>query len=64
MGERRDRIAMDDRGVDDVVIHDVDVFRLERMGDTSFWLKCYKSNGEEIVFWINRKGRGIAVDQE
>ena len=48
-----DRVDIDDHGVDDVAIHNVSLFRLERMSATGFWIRCYKPDGNDIVFWVN-----------
>jgi len=45
-----DRIDYNETRLDDVVINDVDMFRLEYMDDNSIWLCCYKKSGERIVF--------------
>lgn len=49
-----DRIDYDERGdLDDIVINDVVVFRMERMSDTSFWLRCYCDGKPDVVFQVN-----------
>ncbi len=44
----------DDLGLDDVVVKDVSMFRMERMDDDYVWLACYLADGQEIVFdmWL------------
>ena len=39
--------------VDDIVIEDVKMFRMEQMGNNEIWLACYFYNGERVAFWIN-----------
>jgi len=40
--------------LDNVTVHDVEMFRLERMSEQTFWLKVYKKNGEiDHVFWLH-----------
>lgn len=48
----------DDLGLDDIVVKDVAMFRMERMDDDYVWLACYLEDGQEIVFdlWINDDG--------
>ena len=47
----------DDLGLDDVVVRDVAMFRMERMDTDYVWLACYLTNGQEIVFdlWRDKK---------
>ena len=45
-----DRFDYNDLGLDDVVVNDVEMFRLERMDDDTFWARCYKNNGKIIDF--------------
>ena len=40
----------DDLGLDDVVVKDVEVFRMERMDDDYVWLCCYLADGQRIDF--------------
>lgn len=44
----------DDLGLDDVVVRNVGMFRMERMDNDYVWLACYLTDGQEIVFdlWI------------
>ena len=67
-----DRIDSNDLGIDDVVINDVKMFRLERMSDTHFWLCCYTADdekderyGERIVFQVGiEDGKLIVTGDE
>lgn len=57
---RRDyQIALrhDDLGLDDVVVKDVSMFRMERMDDDHVWLCCYLTDGQQITFnlWLDGK---------
>lgn len=55
-----DRIDYDSKGnLDDVVIENVDMFRLEYMSDNCVWLACYRKPeaGGDVVFWLNAKGK-------
>jgi hypothetical protein len=49
----------DDLGLDDVVVKDVAMFRMERMDDDYVWLACYLADGQEIVFDLWREGKTI-----
>ena len=51
-------LRYDDLGLDDVVVKDVEMFRMERMDDDYVWLACYLRDGQEIVFDLaaNKKG--------
>jgi hypothetical protein len=49
----------DDMGLDDVVVKDVAMFRMERMDDDHVWLACYLTDGQDIVFDLWREGRLI-----
>ena len=53
------RIALrpDDWGLDDVVVKDVSMFRMERMDIDNFWLCCYfpDDERERITFGLHIK---------
>jgi hypothetical protein len=49
----------DDMGLDDIVVKDVAMFRMERMDDDAVWIACYLNDGQEIVFDMWRKGKKI-----
>lgn len=54
-----DRIDLNHKGnLDDVVIENVDMFRLEYMAGNSIWIRCYRKDehGGDVVFWLNAKG--------
>lgn len=40
----------DDLGLDDVVVKDVSMFRMERMNTDRVWLACYLTDGQQIMF--------------
>lgn len=47
-------IRLDHHGaVDDVVIDNVETFRLERMSAGSWWICAYTSGGGRYVFWLS-----------
>lgn len=50
-------LRQDDLGLDDVVVKNVRMFRMERMDDDQVWLACYLDDGQEIVFdlWREKK---------
>jgi hypothetical protein len=55
----------DERGqLDDVVIHDVKLFRLERMDKAKWWMRCYMHEGDDYVFHIETSGREITITAE
>lgn len=46
-----DRIDYDKDGdLDDIVIENVSMFRMERMNDNCFWIRCYRKGEPDIVF--------------
>jgi len=49
--------------LDDVVVRDVTMFRMEDMGD-SWWLCCYLDGGDDRICWdINhRTGRAVVTE--
>jgi len=49
----------DSMGLDDIVVKDVAMFRMERMDDDYVWLACYLTDGQEIVFDLRRKGKTV-----
>ena len=49
-----DRIDYDANGdLDDIVVNDVSMFRMERMDDGAFWLRCYRTGKPDVVFRLN-----------
>jgi len=57
------RIDSDERGVDDVAIENVKMFRMERMDNGCFWIRCYGVDGHDHVFWV-RSSRQIKIQHE
>jgi hypothetical protein len=49
-------LRSDELGLDDVVVKDVAMFRMERMDDDYVWFACYLTDGQEIVFdlWLDK----------
>lgn len=47
----------DDLGLDDVVVKDVEMFRMERMSAKNVWLCCYLTDGQRIDFdiWLDKR---------
>ena len=52
-------LRYDDLGLDDVVVKDVEMFRMERMDDDYVWLACYLRDGQEIVFDLETDKKGL-----
>jgi hypothetical protein len=53
-----DRFDYDDKGnLDDVVVNDVECFRLEYMDDNSIWLKCYRDGKDDVVICLRSRGK-------
>lgn len=48
-----DKFDYDENGLDDVVVENVSMFRLERMNSGSYWLRCYRDGADDVVFWLN-----------
>lgn len=49
-----DRIDYDNRGgLDDIVVNHVTMFRMERMDDGCFWIRCYCDGKPDVIFWLN-----------
>jgi hypothetical protein len=56
MSRSKNEFRLDDDGkLDDVVVHDVDTFRLERMSDNSWWACVYLRDGSRVHFGIGAK---------
>lgn len=43
--------------LDDVSVGDVELFRMERMDNGSFWIRLHRAGGKDIVFWLNSRGK-------
>lgn len=52
-------LRYDDLGLDDVVVKDVAMFRMERMDDDCVWLCCYLADGQRIDFDLWREKKTI-----
>jgi hypothetical protein len=53
-----DRFDYDDRGnLDDVVVPDVETFRLEYMDKGVVWIRCYRKERPDVVFWLSARGK-------
>lgn len=50
-----------DMGLDDIVVKDVAMFRMERMSEDYVWLACYLTDGQEIVFDLSTPRKGVVV---
>jgi hypothetical protein len=48
-----DRIDYNARGdLDDIVVNDVAMFRMERMDSGVFWIRCYRDGKPDVIFWL------------
>lgn len=47
-------LRCNDLGLDDVVVKDVRMFRMERMSEDYVWIACYLADGQQIDFdlWL------------
>lgn len=53
-----DRIDRDERGeLDDVVIENVAMFRMERMDGKHIWIALYREGKPDIVFRVTARNR-------
>jgi hypothetical protein len=50
-------LRCDDLGLDDVVVKDVAMFRMERMGNDRVWLCCYLADGQRLDIDLWREGK-------
>lgn len=58
-------LRKDDKGrLDDVVVNDVETFRMEFMSKNDIWLRCYLKNGKFIDFGISGKRLSLRSDCE
>lgn len=61
----KDRIDYTKAGdLDDIVIGDVELFRMERMDDHWFWLRCYRENEPDVVFHLSAHDGKIKGNHE
>lgn len=52
--DNTERIDYDDLGdLDDIAVGNVELFRMERMSASCFWLRLHRAGGRDIVFWLN-----------
>lgn len=61
-----DRIDYEDGSIDDVFVEDVEMFRLEKMNDGCFWIKCYRKDKSkpDIVIWLNSTAKITGKHEE
>ncbi len=59
-----DRIDYEDGDLDDIVLKDVTMFRMERMDDGHFWIRCYRDNEPDVVFNLTAEGNKITGRHE
>ncbi len=53
-----ERIDYDGSGnLDDVAISDVELFRLEYMDAKTVWIRLYRKDEKDIVFWLGARGK-------
>lgn len=52
MSPQRDLRNDDDGNLDDVVVTEVEMFRLERMDSDRWWMRLYMADGEDLVFHV------------
>jgi hypothetical protein len=48
-----ERIDYANGDLDDVAVSDVELFRMERIADGSFWITLYRAGDKEIAFSLN-----------
>src|SRR3990167_7665375 len=59
-----DEWRLDEKGrLDDIVVHDVTTFRLERMSKDQWWIGLYKADGTRQAIMIYRKGKKVVADK-
>ena len=52
----RDRIDCNDKGdLDDIVINNVEMLHMEWMDDNTVWLRCYRKEKQDVIFWLTYK---------
>lgn len=52
-----DRIDYEGGDLDDIVLNDVSMFRMERMDDGLFWIRCYREGKPDVVFHLSAPGK-------
>jgi hypothetical protein len=57
MSASPDRIDYEDGDLDDIVLKDVSMFRMERMSDCQFWIRCYRDGKPDVVFNLSAPGK-------
>ena len=45
-----------DGSLDDATIHDVEMFRIERMDAGLYWMRLYCSGKPDVILWIRADG--------
>ncbi len=49
------RIVLNEEGVDDVFIDNIERFRMERLSDDTFWIRLYMSRGDDVIFHLKAR---------
>jgi len=53
-----DRIDYDECGnLDDIVVNDVTMFRMEWMDNNQVWIKCYREGKPDVAFRLSARGK-------
>ncbi len=53
-----DRFDYNDKGnLDDVVVENVKMFRLEYMDRDQIWIQLYRDNEPDVVIWLHTANR-------
>ncbi len=58
-----DRFDYANGNLDDVVVENVDMFRLEYMSPNHIWLKCYRKDKPDIRFSLTARGKITGVHE-
>lgn len=58
MADSPDRIDYDEGGnLDDIVVNDVTMFRMEWMDSNQVWIKCYCEGKPDVTFRLSARGK-------
>jgi hypothetical protein len=59
-----ERIDYTNGDLDNVAVSEVELFRMERIADGSFWITLYRAGDNEIAFSLNAVENKIVGKQE
>lgn len=59
--EQIERIDYANGELDDIAVSSVSLFHMEQMTNGCWWIRLYREGADDLVFWLNAKGKITAT---